>query len=391
MNTVGLLTIHNEQQNFGGMLQCFALYEYLRTEGYSVEVINLYRRIHPGYRESIRFMPMRQRIGLRTFIKGWVREIFGTQSFYAPDFKPFWSPVAARKFEKFNSKVKMSEPYCLIPEIYENPPKYDIYIAGSDQIWNPEMPFCIEPYFLTFVKDESARKISYAASMALGDLSLKEKKKFHKWLKSFDYISVRESHAQNILRQLTSKAVVRVPDPTFLIEPEKWINMSVVPDDKDNYILLFFFERNQKIIDKATEIAEFMGCRIKVLDLYNNYDLRLPDDAELVSDAGPLEFIGLIRNARLVLTDSFHCSVFSIITGVQNFYAHVSRETKRGSRIECLLKIYNLESHLVHSMEDLPSLSDISQIRINTKNVRNIIDVEREIGRKFLRDSMNGI
>lgn len=389
IKNVGLLTIHNEQQNFGGMLQCFALYEYLKTEGYNVEVIDLYRRIHKGYRESIRFMPMRQHIGIRTFIKGWFREFLGTQPLYAPNFTPFWRQAAANKFKEFNARVKMSAPYKLISDIYKNPPKYDIFISGSDQIWNPEMPFCIEPYFLTFVKDQNARKISYAASMALSDLSSGEKKKFHKWLKSFDYISVRESQAMEILKPLTSTEIVRVPDPTFLIDSQKWIDMSVAPSEKENYVLLFFFERNQEIIDKATEIAKSSGYKIKVLDLYDNYDLKLPDNAELVSDAGPLEFIGLINNARIVLTDSFHCTVFSILTGVPNFYSRVSGETKRGSRIESLLNIFKLKSHLIHSLNDLPSSDEIFGREINRAEVLNIINEEREKGRSFLKLAMS--
>lgn len=100
--------------------------------------------------------------------------------------------ISESKFQDFNSQIRLSKPYRGIDELYRNPPEYDVYITGSDQVWNPTQNYCLEPYFLTFVKNKNARKISYASSIGIDQLLPKEKKDFKRWLSSYNSISVRE-------------------------------------------------------------------------------------------------------------------------------------------------------------------------------------------------------
>lgn len=386
MKSIGIITIQNSQNNYGGALQCFALYHYLDKQGYSVEVIDLHRPNNADYIDSIRFRNMRAQISFIGLVKGWIKELLGIKKLRNPNFKPTWDLNAGKRFTEFNSRVKMSQPYCYIPDLYKNPPKYDVYISGSDQLWNPDQPYCLEPYFLTFVKNKKVLKLSYATSVGLNDINIQEKKLFRKWLSSYDLISVREEQACKLLKQITNKEIYKVPDPTFLLDPEEWIKMSVLPKEKQEYVLIFYLGQNEDFIQKGVKIAKEMGLKLKVIE--QNYLYKVNSDIEVISDAGPLEFIGLIKNARLILTNSFHCTVFSLITGTYNFYTYIAPDSNRGSRIVDLLETYNLSNHIINSVEDIPSVSQLSNIRIDTQNIYKIMQEERQIGQNFLLKSI---
>ena len=392
MKSIGITTIHNCQNNYGGALQCFALYEYLRSIGYNVEVIDLRTSADKDFRFSVRYPNMRMHISTINYMIGCIKEILGIRRFrkakryYLP-----LNPTACERFNDFNAKIKLSRPYFYIPDLYKNPPRYDIYITGSDQLWNPTQPYCLEPYFLTYVKDNNALKISYGTSIGITDITDREKKLFKRWLASYDAISVREEQARKMLQELTGQTIYRVPDPTFLLEPDKWLNLSVSPADKD-YILIFNLGQNKHIIQIGIKIAQDTGRKVKVID--QNYSFPEHPLVEVVADAGPLEFIGLIRNAWLVLTNSFHCTVFSIITGTRNFYTYIAKEppmVSRGSRIVDLLARYDLSNHIVYSLESIPSSSELNHITIDTVRTSHIIGIERNNGRDYIKMVLSAV
>lgn len=386
MKSIGIITIQNSQNNYGGALQCFALYQYLHKQGYPVEVIDLHRPNNADYIDSFRFRNMRSHIGPFDLTKGWIKELLGIKKLHNPNFQPNWNPIAGQRFDEFNSKIKMSSPYTYIPDLYKNPPKYDIYITGSDQLWNPDQPYCLEPYFLTFVNNKKALKISYGTSIGLLNINKNEKKLFRKWLLSYDFISVREQQARKLLQTIISQYIYQVPDPTFLLDPNEWIEMSVPPIEKQNYLLIFNLGPNKDIIQAGIKIAKGMNLKLKVIE--QNYQFPINPEVEVIADAGPLEFIGLIQHARLILTNSFHCTVFSIITGTQNFYTYIAPDSNRGSRITDLLETFHLKDHIIHSMNDIPPISQLLNIRIESQKIYNIIKTEQWKGKQFLAKSL---
>lgn len=330
---------------------------------------------------------MRQSYGWKAMIKGSIYEMLGIRKLRNPNFHPTWNAEAGKKFDLFNTQVRLSIPYTYIPDLYKNPPQYDIYISGSDQLWNPEQPYCLEPYFLTFVKNKKALKISYATSIGVTELQDNEKNKFRKWLSSYDAISVREPIACKMLKEITQREIERVPDPTFLLSPDMWINMATTPIVSSPYILVFSLFQEKSLLQKAVELAQEANMKVVVID--QNY-LNSPHDSIIVVDnAGPCDFIGLIRQAALVLTDSFHCSVFSIITGTRNFYTYIAPNNQRGSRIIDLLKLYNLSDHLLSDIANLISYKSIENIKIDIQHTHYIMQQEQTIGRDFLNKSIH--
>lgn len=388
MKSIGIITIHNSKNNYGGVLQSFGLFEYLRNQGYAVEIIDLHRpNTHPDYVMSPRYTFMRSHVSPVQYAKARILEILGKRHLFDPEVGSNWNPGAVRKFNDFNDKIKLSRPYTYIPDLYKDTPKYDAYISGSDQLWNPTQPYCLEPYFLTFVKDSKALKLSYGTSIGITDLYDTEKKQFKKWLSSYDVISVREQQAADLLHDITGRDIPRVPDPTILLDPGQWISMAEGQPDNKKYILVFSLGKNYEIVKKAIQLAESFSCKVKVID--QNYAFPIHNNVEPITDAGPLDFVGLIKDAYLVLTDSFHCTVFSLITGTRNFYTYISPESDRGSRILDLLEVYGLGNHIVNYLTDIPNERDLSDEKIDTKKTYSIMDRERQSGRAFLKEALS--
>lgn len=378
MKKIGIITIHNSP-NYGACLQSYALYKYIEQRGNDVEIIDLHRPIaYKDYVPSKKFTCCRPiRHSLSSRMKSTVKKLLGKRSRRSS----LYSPSAVKKFAEFNSGIKLSEPYRGIDGLYANPPLYDLYISGSDQLWNPTQIYCLEPYFLTFVPKGQGKKISYATSVGITDLRDNEKADFAKWLNLYDDISVREKQAQKLLQGLlTDKKVSRVADPTFLLEQEDWKKMSVKPK-QEKYILMFTLNHNKKILDYCLELSRQSG--IPLVELGQIQPDVLDGSYMAVKDAGPKEFLGYIENARMVITDSFHCTVFSLIMGADNFYTYIDPANNRGSRIVDLLETYHLKDHLLPTALDV-SFDVLAAKKISRQQVDTIMKGEQEYSRGFI-------
>ena len=142
MKRVGIITIHNSP-NYGASLQSYALYKYIEQSGYDCEVIDLHRPSCKDYVPSKNYVPYRKSILRR--LKVVIRRIIGRKN-------KFYSEEAKVKFDAFNAQIKMSRPYYGVDELYANPPRYDLYITGSDQVWNPNFNRLREVDLLYFVR-----------------------------------------------------------------------------------------------------------------------------------------------------------------------------------------------------------------------------------------------
>lgn len=381
MVRVGILTIHNSP-NYGASLQSFALYKYVsQMPGIECEVIDLHRPYEDGYVKSNKFVPYRREpFSIKRLVKFALKKILRRESkkinFYSSDSK--------YKFDEFNREIKLSRPYWGIDELYADPPCYDIFITGSDQVWNPTQPYCLEPYFLTFVP-KGKKKISYASSIGVTELLDNEKQDFKRWLSTYDAISVREHQAQNLLVSFIGKPVAQVADPTFLLDAGFWKSIAVYPQNVEPYILLFTVGVDFNLLQFATKMSHESGFRL----VYLNQLLPEPIDGsyKVVSDAGPKEFLGLIAHAEMVITDSFHATVFSLIMGAKNFYAYIGTYNKRGSRILDLLKIFQEESHLL--LDDLSgNYNDLSTRKLDFQLISRIYREEQMNARDFLKNAL---
>ena len=384
MKKVGIITIHNSP-NYGACLQSFALYEYIRQQGYDVSIIDLHRPYHCDYKPSKKYRPYINRFETLTqkckrCIKSVLHSVLSVvrQDGKMPVISPPLNELTS--FDRFNSKISLSRPYCGIDELYADPPVYDTYITGSDQVWNPTQAYCIEPYFLTFVR--YGRKISYASSVGIKTLTKGEKNDFSKWLRQYDAVSVREPSARELLAGISGVEIEQVSDPTFLLDSEYWKNLAVAPSFSD-YIMVFMLSFDRSMIEYGLKIAKESGKKLV------SVATEQPDDDRyiVVKDASPEEWLGLIGKADMVLTDSFHCTLFSILLGTENFFTYIAPWNIRGSRIEDLLCSVGLSDHLLDKglSEDFATLSHKT---INHDEVAAIVDKERTRSRSFLLNNI---
>lgn len=192
----------------------------------------------------------------------------------------------------------------------------DFYVSGSDQIWNPENvrdDYLAEKFFLRFIPQN--KRISYAVSIANGNLESGDKEKYIKNLEMFDHLSAREPFGVELIKNITGKNATMHIDPTFLLTREHWQSLK-----KDNhkikkpYILCFFLGEISHCEEEIKKFAEEVNCSVKIVSFCNYIS------GDGIKPKTVNEFLALIDNAEYVFTDSFHGTAFSIIYQKQ-FYS----------------------------------------------------------------------
>lgn len=355
---VGIITVQ-KSINYGACLQSYALWRYISSLGFDCEIIDLHRPLHDDFIPSKRFKPLRKHEN-----KNLLRKVLSpVKSFFVSKKgikKSYLSLAAKHRFECFNNQIKYSNPYRGIEELYYNPPRYDIYISGSDQIWNPTMPYCIEPYFLGFVNN-TGRKISYASSVGLSYLLPEEEELYKVWLSDYDSIAVREETGRAMISRITQRNdIYQVCDPTFLLDIKEWEYQLVQPNYSSKYIFLFTLSYNPTLIKFCEKLKKTSDY--DVIYICQKHPSNVATGFLHVTDAGPCEFLGYIKNAGLMITDSFHGTVFSLLFET-NMFTYISPNNKRGSRIVDLLEKYDLSDHLL-------SLTSLNQSFENLENAK---------------------
>ena len=340
---IGILTFHCAH-NYGAVLQCYATQEFLRSKGHEVEIIN-YRPqylLQPYLLFNIRRIISRNPI---LMLKKVIKEIL-----------TFHIRYKRRKgFEKFiNNRLILSE--CV--DKTSIPSKYDVYIVGSDQIWNSRITNGDDIYFCKFpFKKENKKYISYAASMEA--TTLDKNTLYSKLLNDFDAISVREKNIQALLAPYTNLQIQHVLDPTLMVSPKTWEALPSKSANKDKYVVVYQVAENPNTIRIAEHIAEQIGAKVKILVAWIGKSSSIK-----FQDATPEDFVDTIRNAACVVTTSFHGTAFSVIFN-KPFYT-IKLNAGRDTRSESLLKSISLEERLIE-IDDTPTFSAIDYSDVNIK------------------------
>lgn len=256
--------------------------------------------------------------------------------------------------------------------------EYDFFVVGSDQIWNPY--WTADRFFLTFAPRE--KRIAYAASIGLPKIPEEKKEYFRKNISGFDYLSVREEGAVKIIKELTGQEALLLPDPTLVLTPEEWLNVSRKPawikgKYANGYILTYYLREDPP--PELKELSKKMN-----LPLVNLMDAR--NYWHFVNS--PEEFIWLFANASLIYTNSFHGAVFSILFKKP----FVNREIvgdKSGInmslRIPSLLKTFELESRIARPENNF-KIDNLMEIDYNTRE--KVLLAEREKAFNFLSNAL---
>lgn len=338
--------------NYGAELQAYALQWKLNQLGYDAELIDLQKIEKDLASNASSILPA---IKNRFKVYGW-KAPFEIGKLVVDVLQ---RKLAAKKNESnaeekhklfldfFDKFIRHSNRYYTIEEIRQATDlPYDVYIAGSDQIWNYMHNDNLDVYFLEFAKKFGARRISYAASISAASIPVKYQDEYRKLLKNIQYLSVRELHGAKLIKELAGRDVEVVLDPTLLITSEEWLNnVAKNPLSGDKYVLVYTLSGSKYIQELCENIAGRLGC--KVVNMKINFRKDNSGKITDLFDLGPQEWVGLISGASYVVTDSFHGTAFSINFN-KPFTTLVNPVSNMNSRVLSILKIMGLEDRIIY-------------------------------------------
>jgi hypothetical protein len=317
--SVGMITIHYVD-NLGGVLLAYALQETVDRFGYDCHVIDYDPTIVPSVgRHLVRTISRRVAripeylLNIPHYFKMLIRE----RGAIVPS-RHIHKSTGLRKirFDTFRQKyIKLGERHYDSSETLDSdPPRYDAYVCGSDQIWNPYI--CKNPdqarnepaYFLTFAPE--AKRISYAPSIAIPSIPEQFRAEMAQMLCGIPYLSSREKQGAVLIKELAGREAEVVLDPTLLLNCDQWSSIAAGPEIQGPYILCYFLGDGQEGRHFAERLSKETGHRLVVISQQSR-DLEGPNTINC-SDSGPAEFLGLIKSASCVCTDSYHGTILSI-------------------------------------------------------------------------------
>ena len=387
MKKIGILTHYHNTTNYGGALQAYALCKILNNQGYDCEQIDI------DFTDKM--------FNLRTgFLKQWLKSLWilkPVKLIYKKLRKKVETANSEQAVLKMQWEIAFAEfLYNLIPHsdqmyntinIDETLSYYDVFITGSDQVWNPLWYY--EPFFLTFVTNDK-KKLSYAASISQKELTRKEEVLFSLHLESFDAISVRESNAIDLLADVTDKPVEHVLDPTLLLSLDDWNAITAERVVDGPYAYCYFLGDDDGMRHLANAYAKNKNIKLvnikHVCGIYHYNDLQYGDF--ILDTSTPNEFLSLIKHADIVFTDSFHASVFSIIFESQFFCFSRSEFSGMETRLESLLELFELEERYQGKVDlrDIERILQIEDIHYPLQSEK--YELEKEKSLEFLRRSI---
>ena len=370
MKKIGIITFHNAH-NYGAMLQAYALQQKL-LENNKVEIID-FRNSYIDKNYKL-FRRSRNPVNMIKFFINDLKEYKKNKERYD-------------KFENFikNNYILTKEHYNSEKELKENAPELDIYITGSDQVWNCNIAGrLLDAYTLNFGK-KGAKRISYAPSIGMSEIDEKYKQEYINKLSIIDKISVREESAKESLIKIIDKNIDVVLDPTLLLTREEWDKRisEKIDDFKINqkYILAYVVKKDENYNKMVNYLSE--KTRLNVVH-FQNENKNFKNLCVSAYTEGPFEFVNLIKNAEYVICTSFHATVFSIIYN-KKFWVIPHKET--GSRVTNLLEKLGILDRVKNNLEEFKKLDydkAIDYERVNKK-----LDEERKKSINWLNNAIN--
>lgn len=361
MKRIGIITMH-KPISYGSALQSYALQKKLIDLGAETELID-YQYPNEAHGFQVR--------GIRGIVNALVSFVLNAL-FGFPNIRK------KNRFKSFyKQNYKLSRYYPTTDSLINNPPKYDIYCTGSDQVWNPLFTKEDTSFLLSFVGKE-CRKISYASSFAINYIPEKNRNNYAKFLSEYQCISVREQTGIKLVHELTGMDASWVCDPTVLLTKEDW---DIVADQseikiKERYILVFMlcysFNPYPQVQYIINSIQKKLNLPVVYLDGGKVDYFR--KNSRVIKTAGPSEFVELIRHAEYVISASFHGVVFASLYN-RPFSAIVKRNNPDSRIVSYLSKV---------GMEGSAISYDTTDVQLSTVHQLDLIDGFRDESIFFL-------
>ncbi len=344
----GVITFHRAI-NYGAILQTYALQESIKELGSNPYVIDydckyLKKEYYPYNIVKCRTL----------------KSIFG----YI-----YKSPFEIVKRYKFTNFLKKN---CKLKSTGGSD---DIYITGSDQVWNHTLSNFDKAYFLDFVNNKYARN-AYSASFGIDSIPNEYYQEYKGLLNRFNNISVREHQGAKLIEELIGRRVKVTLDPIFLLDKARWSKVARLPKEKD-YIFLFLVSKSNSIIKFAEDLSRAHNLKI----IFANDGMRKCKNATYLRTLGPDEWLGYLLNSKYIVTNSFHATAFSINFNKQFFTEPLLPPSNINSRLQNILELFDLGSRKI-----LNGYNKAIDKEINYNKINELLGMERQKSIEYLND-----
>lgn len=361
--------------NYGGILQNYALQTVLKRMGHTVETLVPPQRLHqPLWRKPLAYgkravMKYMLRRKVHIFYEEWYNR---TQPILLKNMRRFVSGhIATREVKHFS-------------DIHEG--EYDAFVVGSDQIWRPIYSYSsITVAYLDFAKNwKGIRRVAYAASFGTDkwEYTPKQTGQCAALARLFDGVSVREEAAVKTCQEHLHREAIHVLDPTMLLGAEDYVSLfeGQSLEEPRGQLLTYVLDETPEKARIVREVAERHHYEIyransRYEDTFAPLEERIQPPVE--------QWLKDFHDARFVITDSFHATVFSILFGKP--FIVIGNAGRGLSRIHSLLGMFGLEAHLVHSVADLDLDKDYAP---DAGRVNEVLEARRREAMAFLKNKL---
>lgn len=335
---IGIITFWWADNNYGQLLQCYALQKYLKEAGHTPYIIRYKYTDELKSSLSKKLLKALNPVKLFDFLTNKINNFIFEKH----------KEITDRHFKDFLNKYIDLSPieYKTYEQLKNNPPQADIYIVGSDQVWNPKyIKHLKNVYFLNF---GTARKFSYAASWGTSTLSQEDIEVITPLLKKFEAVSVREKSGIDLCNQCGYENAEWVCDPTLLLSDDDYRqlykNENITKPTKPYIFLYMLKNKNYLKIKKVYEYAK--KNNLEVIHVTGN----MHKYSKLQTYATIPQWLFLIDNAQFIITNSYHCGVFSLIFNKKFGIVPLSKKYKSmNTRIDSLFSIFNVEERYINN------------------------------------------
>lgn len=348
-------------KNYGGMMQAFALQEFLRQEGYKPVTVN--RKVD-------------KKNTLHTILKYTKRALLKLMGKYKADvfFESRYPFILENSYDFLREGVELTPSIESTEQLkqYFRTHKFEAIIVGSDQTWRPKYSPNIFNFYLDFLEDKDIKRISYASSFGVDswEYNNDEASRCSKLIARFDYVSVREVSGVSLCKKYFGIEATPVLDPTLLLSKERYLELlgDRYTGDGDRQVLYcYWLDKSETILSESHKLANQLGydlnrcqpnLQLNDFSSSNLNDYMMPH---------PKDWLASFANASLILTDSFHGMVFSIVFN-KPFFVLVNKE-RGAARFLSLLRYLGLENRLIY---------DITEIHNKQHNLYSELDTDNE-------------
>lgn len=368
---IGILTFHFSA-NYGALIQAYALRQFLRSEGHDAEFINY----QPHHLESGIF-----RIGLsKSVLRANAKSAFllGTQLRARTLHR-----VSLARLEDFKRQcLGVDSPPLRRPEdVSTTVAGCNLIVVGSDQIWRPSEQYGLDATYFADFPCGNTRRVSYAASWGAAQPPPQYHAKIASLTNNLDALSVREGSGAAFLAKLTGREVECVPDPTILLDSFAQVTESSAPPPAAGQIFSYVLRSNSGVSTICRTLAAQLGCNVfSGLNL-----LRRWNEPGAIVEGGPAEWLANIAASQLVLTNSFHATLLSVLFN-RRFVALELPGSKAAlsERLRGMLQQVGLQDRLIKPY-DIDLARAFAGRPIDWQPVNARIVKWRNIGRAYLR------